>query len=544
MTSLFNPEGVIKRYQQSKSHHDGLWLSTWRDVRKYCYPSYSDFLVEGGTRGRYLFDVTAVECRQRLAAGMYNWMAPPDKRWFEIVPGDKDLADNEDVKEYFGYCTKAISLALANSNWPGALIDALNNLACGLDAVVYVEDQTSKISFKTYPIESVCYTRDPFGRVDAVFVEVEMTAKNLADNGFDLTEEQSCCAKDASRCDQKFKILHAVMPRAKRDRALADNKNFPIADYWIDLATKKVLRESGYRQMPFAVCSFERSDNELYGRGPGLNMLPTIRMLNRMFEAFILATEHNSDFGILAPDGSLIGTVDKSPGAVITYKADPAGAKPEILRQLFNAQEVYQHILEERKKVEKGFFYDIFNPLGDVTTPYTATEAQIREANAIVPFAPVAGALHQDLFSPVIERVYAILAEQGKLPDPPAILLERGDYKIDFVSKIALSIKNQEAKSWIGISQLLGGLAKTNPDTLDNLDLDKVVRDVADALGANPEWLRATKERDAIRQARAQEQAAANQINAAATLAPAAAQLDKNPEPGSVLAGIMNGQGI
>ena len=137
---MLEPKDIIRRYNALKAKRDGLWLEVWREVRRYCMPTYSDFLTEGGVRGKYLFDTTAIEARERLAAGMFNWMAPPDKRWFELVPQDNELAKDEEVKDYFGEVTRIVAVSLANSNWASILIQALNNLACGLDAVVYCED--------------------------------------------------------------------------------------------------------------------------------------------------------------------------------------------------------------------------------------------------------------------------------------------------------------------------------------------------------------------------------------------------------------------
>ena len=115
-------KGIIERYSSLKSARDGYWLSVWREVRQYVMPTYSDFLTEGGARGQNIYDTTAIEARQRLASGMYNWMAPPDKRWFDLVPQDEELSKDEEVKDYFGEVTKEIAFAMANSNWASVLI--------------------------------------------------------------------------------------------------------------------------------------------------------------------------------------------------------------------------------------------------------------------------------------------------------------------------------------------------------------------------------------------------------------------------------------
>ena len=349
---MLEPKDIIRRYNALKAKRDGLWLEVWREVRRYCMPTYSDFLTEGGVRGKYIFDTTAIEARERLAAGMFNWMAPPDKRWFELVPQDNELAKDEEVKDYFGEVTRIVAVSLANSNWASILIQALNNLACGLDAVVYCEDggDQSVLSFTSFPIETVCYSEDSRGHVDTLFREVEMTARQLMqefeeDHLPDKIREE---AGNPDKKDTKHKILHGVFPRHDREKGCLDRKNMPFADVYIDEESSTIIYEGGFEEYPFAVCRFEKSDNETYGRGPGVNMLPTIKMANRMSEAYILGREHQSDPTYLVPDGSLVAKdFNRDPGAVIPYKPDINGSKPEMLPNNINFGTLFEDIADK-----------------------------------------------------------------------------------------------------------------------------------------------------------------------------------------------------
>lgn len=540
---------IIQRYTALKSMRDGYWLQVWREVRQYVMPTYSDYLTEGGARGMNIFDTTAIEARKRLAAGMYNWMAPPDKRWFEIVPQDDELAKDEEVKDYFSEVTKVIALAMANSNWASVLIQVLNNLACGLDGVVYCEDggMNTALNFRSFPIETVCYSENSRGRVDTVFRELEMTSRQLLQEfGNDkLPEKIKREGEDPRQQDKKRKILHAVFPRQTRDPDCLDNKNMPFADVYIELETKAIIYESGFNEYPFAVCRFDKSDNETYGRGPGMDMLPTIKMLNRMQQAYIVSAERNADPSWLVPDGSLMSKdFNRDPGSVIPYKPDVNGAKPEILPEGGNGAKEFQDIKEVQNNIKVGFFWDIFDPLGDLKQ-ITATEAEIRNEGKMIPFAPIAGNLHSELFRVVIHRVFGIVSRRGMLPDPPQKLLDHPDYKIEFVSKIALSIKKIESLGWLQTEASLANIAAVKPDIMDNFELDEIARDIALVNGSSPKWLVPAKDRDEVRAARAQQM---QQQQATEELLAGAGALGNNmgkaPEKGSVLDAVMRGQGI
>lgn len=543
-----NIKQIIERYNKLKAARDGYWMNVWREVRQYVMPTYSDFLSEGGARGLNIFDTTAIEARSRLAAGMYNWMAPPDKRWFELQAESDELGEDPGIKDYFANCTRILMLAMANSNWASVLIQALNNLACGLDAVVYVEDggPFSALNFRSFPIETVCYAENANGVVDTVFREFKMTARQLLQEFGDQTPEKIRSeAADPRRQDLQHAVLHAVFPRTVRDKEVADNKNMPVADVYILLESKELLAESGFVESPFAVCRFEKSDNETFGRGPGLNMLPTIKMVNRMQQAYILAREHQADPSWIAPDGSIISEdFNRDPGALNFYKPDIAGTgKPEMIAPNLNINTLFQDIAAVDDTIKRGFFWDIFDPLGDLRQ-ITAREAEIRNAGKMIPFAPIAGNLHSELFRPIIHRVFAIVARRGMLPDPPEALLEDPNYKVDFVSKIAMSIKNQEAANWLNTEATLANAAQMQPEILDNFDLDAVARDVAQVNGANPKWLRDVKERDAMRAARAQQQQAAQAAQQITDAGRAlGANLGRKPEAGSPLGEVMGGMG-
>jgi len=429
------------------------------------------------------------------------------------------------------------------------LIQVLNNLACGLDGIVYCEDGglVSTLNFRSFPVETVCYSENSRGRVDTVFREFEMTARQMLQE-FEhdkLPENIRQEAGDLRRQDRKYKILHAVFPRTNRDPDCRDNRNMPFADVYIELTTKRIIYESGFEEYPFAVCRFDKSDNESYGRGPGLDMLPTIKMLNRMQQAYIIAAEHHADPSYLVPDGSLMAkNFNRDPGAVVFYKPDLNGAKPEVLPIGGGTAKEFQDIKEVQENVKVGFFWDIFDPLGDLKQ-ITATEAEIRNEGKMIPFAPIAGNLHTELFRTVIHRVFGIVGRRGMLPSPPQKLVEHPDYKVEFVSKIALSIKKLESLGWLQTEASLANIAAAKPDVMDNFDFDGIARDLALANGSSPKWLVPAKERDKLRaeraQAQQQQQAAAELLAGAGALG---SNMGKAPEPGSPLDAVMQGQGV
>ena len=352
-------------------------------------------------------------------------------------------------------------------------------------------------------------------------------------------------ARDERRQDTEYKILHAVFPRKKRDGGMFDQKNMPIADIYIELQSKQIISEGGFMESPFAVCRFSKASNEQYGRGPGVDLIPDMRLINRMKQAYIVGREWQSDPSYMAPDGSIVSqNFERKPGSIVYYKPDLSGAKLEQLPHHADLLSLYRDIQEERSEIKQGFFWDIFDPLGDLKQ-ITATEAEIRNEGKMIPFAPIAGNLHSELFSVIIHRVFALLARRGKLPPVPEKLGEDGKYKIDFVSKIARSLKKLEVMGWLQTEASLANIMAIKPDVVDNFDLDEVSRQIALVNGVNPSMLTPVSDRDKRRAAReetaAQAQAAEQLVAGAGALGQ---NLGKTPEPGSPLESVMSGMGV
>ena len=231
---------IIQRDHALKAVRDGFWLQVWREVRQYVMPTYSDFLTEGGARGMNIFDTTAIA--EKLV----------------------------DFKDYFSEVTKIIAFAMANSNWATVLIQVLNNLACGLDGIVYCEDggENTVLNFRSFPVETVCYAENSRGRVDTVFREMTMTSRQLLQEfGNDnLPEKIKTEGADPKQQDKRRKILHAVFPRNDRDPDCVDNRNMPFVDLYIELETKTAIYESGFEEYPFAVCRKGRTISKGWAR--------------------------------------------------------------------------------------------------------------------------------------------------------------------------------------------------------------------------------------------------------------------------------------
>lgn len=537
---------IVTRYNAVKSDHDGYWLTTWREVREYVHPSKVDYLIAGARSGDKVFDPTAVDANIRLAAGLYAWLCPPDKRWFELQTQNEQLRRIDSVKWWFAEVNRIIYDALSNSNWPLMFHESALNLGSSGTGVLYVEEgDKSLLNFLSLNIEKVCVLEDKEQRVDTVFREFEYTARQCVQEfGKDkCTDAMKAAYESDAQKEKKFRVLHAVMPREDAKGAFPgsklDSEEMPNASMWIDLQTKSLLLESGYWENPYIVFRFSKNDDEVYGRSPGMSNIQEIKMLNRYRRSDILGTEKIVDPPVLLPDNCLVdSTFRTNPGATNYIRAVAGGMLPQSFFDGAHMPQLDKKLEESRTMIRLGFFNDMFDSLGD-NKNMTVPEVMERIESKLVPFAPVVGRLQSELFSPVIVRCFGILFRMGAFPKIPPELIQNPSYKIEYVSRISMAIKQLEAKGLMQTLDMITPLAAQKPELFDHFDDDAIVRGLSKNNGVPSEWIRPDEKVQAIRAARAKAIQAQQTAAQAAELAKAVPAAGKAPERGSPLKALM-----
>jgi hypothetical protein len=531
-------QALLVRYNKAKADHDSLWLPNWREARDYSYPSMNDTILPGQKVGDKLFDTTAIEANERYASGVYSWCCPPDKRWFEVQPQIEELKKLDPVRWYYAEVNRIIYDAINNSNWSMMFHESALNMGSIGTAVLYMEEGDSTLlNFLGLSIEKVCILEDKEQRVDTVFREFEYTARQcLQEFGEEgCSDEMLSACKDMKNMEKKFKILHAVCPRKDCCPGKFDAKSMPVASFYIDLQTKKVLQESGYWEMPYITPRTSKKEDEPYGRGNAMNCIQEIKMLNRFQKADIYGTEKAFDPPVLIPDNCLVDNTFKTrPGGVNFYRPGAGGFKPEPFFDGANLPQLEKRIEVATLKVRNRFYNDMFDALGDRRN-MSASEIIERSESKLIPFAPVLGRLQAEMFTPLITRAYGILYRRGALPPVPPVLQQYPGYRIEFVSRISIAIKQLEAKGLMQTFESLMPLVSIRPDIMDHFDTDAITRGLARNNGVPQEWILPQEKVEALRkgrqQAQEQQMAVAQMIEGAKALP----GVSKTIEPNSAL---------
>ncbi len=535
---------IVQRYNRAKSDRDSGFLPLWNESRRYVTPNKQADQAPGGERTQDIYDSTATYVATRTASGLYAWCCPPDKRWFEFRAEDEELQKIDRVSSWWSECTRIAAEAMANSNWSLMFHEVAMDLVHG-NGILYTEEgDRTKLNFLCVPFESFCGLEDKESRIDTVFREFEYTARQCAQEfGRDkCTEEMQKALDDPKRMEEKFRILHAVFPNADRQHDKMDETGKPYCSVYIALKEKQELAKSGYWENPYVVIRWSKTENEVYGRGPAVDYLPEIRMLNRMRKAKIYGVELANDPPVLIPDDALLDSTFRTyPGGVNYYRAT-AGMKPETFLIPNQTQVTQEEIDQTRQIIWKDFLCDMFDALEDRKN-MTATEVVERIEAKLVPFAPVLGRMQSEGFNPLLSRVFGILYRAGAFPEPPPEVMMSPGYKIEYVSRIALAIKQLEARSFTQTMERLLPFAEVRPEVFDNFDFDKIARGLARGDGMPSDWMVPEDQVMEMRLQKAQQMQQQQMLEQLPNAAKALPALGQSPQPGSPLEAIQGGLG-
>jgi len=273
---------------------------------------------------------------------------------------------------------------------------------------------------------------------------------------------------------------------------------------------------------------FTKVSNEVYGYCQTMIALPDIKTLNAMSKTILKAAQKQVDPPLVVPDDALLLPFKATAGAV-NIKTSGTNDKIEVIEQRGQLGIGLEMEEQRRRAIKSALFVDLFLLLAQ-SPDMTATEVRERVFEKMLILGPTLGRLMNELLDPIIHRTFAILARLGKLPPVPQILRGR-NYKIEYISPLAKAQKAAESQS---INEFLGfvtELAKVNQETLDNVNFDKAVQELAEIKNIPANILRSDDEVQKLRQGRNEALAQQQQLQMAQVGAGAAkdiTQAEKN----------------
>jgi hypothetical protein len=536
---------ALKRISALKSERSS-WLSHWSEINRVLLPRSGQFFVTDANRGNQrnesILDNTATRALVTLGAGMQSGLTSPARPWLKLETSDTDLMESAAVSTWLDKVTQQLLTIFARSNTYPTLHALYEELgAYGTAATVVLPDFKNIIHHHPLTIGEFCLSTNDRGDVDTLSREFQMTVGQLVqryvrqDDGSMDWSNTSHAVKgmwDNHNVDAWVTLNQLIQPRRDRDVRKMDARNMPFESLVFEGGNEdRMLSNSGYKRFPVLVPRWATKGQTAYGSNcPGMVALGDITQLQHEQLRKAQGIDYMTNPPLQVPSHLKNGDSDFLPGGVTYYDASsPTGG----VKSAFDVQLRLDHLLGDiqdvRQRINGAFFSDLFLFLTSVEGmrgQKTAREiAEIHEEKLLM-LGPTVENLGNGLLHPLVDIAFDAAMEAGILPPPPPEM-EGQELKVELIGLLAQA---QRSVAMSGVDRIIGATAsiaaaKQDPSVWDKINTDKVIDKAAGYVGVDPELIRGEDEVNALRKARADQQAAMAKAAAAQQAAATAKDL-------------------
>jgi len=488
------------------------WKRHWEDVAQYIIPRKDDmygmpYATKGQQKHNLLYDATSIHSNELMASALHGMLTNPSSTWFGLSTGVPELDAIPEVRSWLQKSADKIIQILNNSNFQTEIHEIYLDLGSFGTAVLRIEeDDDLVVRFHARPIYNTRVDENYKGIIDTVSYEYEMTLRQMkqqfGEEFFDEKMKQNLLSDPTKR----ETVIHLVEPRADRPFKGRGNSKNAFASYHVHKESKKLLKESGFNENPYAIPRWTKIAGEMYGRSPGMKALPDIKMVNKMKKATIEAAQLAVAPPLQVPDDGVLLPVKIAPSSVNYYRA---GTKDRIEPLVSGVRvDIGESMMDTvRQQIRQAFFIDQLQLVEN--DRMTATEVMQRRDEQLRLLGPILGRQHFELLKPLIDRVFGILLRKNLLEQPPRELAGR-DLEVRYTSQIAKAQRSVDAENAMRAIQMAEPfLAAGNTEVMDNFNADEYVRYGADIYGVPEKLMMHPKQIQQMRQGR--QEAAAQQ---------------------------------
>lgn len=506
-TKKLTPEQIDEKIKRLKGER-GTWESHWQEVADHTIPRRSHIIskrTEGSKDNFQLLDSVGVHCNEILAGQLHSMLTPPNQYFMEMTTGIASLDALAEVKEWQQKQARKMHAVWANSNFHTEMHEVYLDLcSVGTANLQMDEDDKDVITFSAKFIANYFIDENADGIVDQMYSEWCWTPKQLIEKfGIKAMPKE---VKDAykEKPDLQIKVQHAVYPPVMVDPK--SNSTSYICQYTLP-EYKHEIEEVKYATFPNAIPRWSKASGEKYGRSPGMNALPELKVLNRMNQTMLIGAQKMVDPPLQMEDDGVILPLITRPGGINYRRPGSAEIRPIFANT--NVEFGYQAMADRRQRVREIYLVDKLQlPPQQAGVNMTATETLQRSEESMRLMGPYVGRMTREILISIGERTYDIMNRRGLIDPPPDILRGR-NVTFRFNSFIARSQRATEAQGIMRTFQGAAPFIQLNPNLAQIFDGEKTIRILSDVYGAPFETLKSEKDYQAILQQQAAAAAAA-----------------------------------
>lgn len=529
------------------------WKNQWQLTAEYVHQRKADFTTArqpGAFISSNLWTDDPAHMAETSASAFLGYIWSAGVRSFKLVGNPQLWAKNKAMQEFWSEATEALQDEMdeTEAGLPTSLDETmLDDIVLGTSAILIEErnqdnQQLACLQFEPWSVLEFSLDENGVGRADTFYRRREYTVRTHVEKyGYKNVSKKVRDLYDRQQYDEKVCVLHVIEPRMEKDRKAGSKaaKDMPFASVHIEVDAKFICKNSGYPELPVACSRLAKRIKEKYGRGRGMNALPTIMLLNQVWEDLMLAMEKKLDppMYVLNDTVSGNGTLDTSAGAVNVLRVDKAIPGVPPTGKMFDIQDTSQiaELIEKlQNTISNHFMIDrLINMNND--REMTAREALLRNAIRQATLRSIVSRLLQEKFEVIINTSFMICLRRGRfgfmpgdpraaamekrgikvkyLPDELIDAMENNEnlYNIEYMTPAARDLLAEEGQAMIETLEVAAQMANFDETIPDRIDAQWTLSHYAEIRGANHKMFRKEKDVNARINKREQDKEAAQQ---------------------------------
>jgi hypothetical protein len=433
-------------------------------------------------QGERLFDSTAADAAEQLAASLLAELLPPWSQWFGLRPGaDVPAKDKGAYAELLEDAAARVEGHFDRSNFSVEIHQCFFDLVTvGTATILFQEAEPGSASafrFSAVPCTEISLDADQTGHIRRHFRTSFLTLAALRSRFVDAALAPHLMEAGHDHPERTFEVVEAFLHEPAGTSYVAF---LPAATGAAKAAC--VLARGTFDSCPLVTFRWLKAPGESYGRSPVMTALPDIKTANKVVE-LVLKNASIAVTGIwLADDDGVLNpaNIKLIPGSIIPKAVGSAGLTPLQAPGRFD---ISQLVLDDlRRRIRHTLLVD---RLGPPEGPrMTATEILERATESARLLGAVYGRLQAELLMPLLQRALAILRRRGEIGD---VFIDGRTVDVDYRSPLARA----QARDNVGNTMLwLDAVRSLGPEASAIVDARAAALWLARTLGVAGELVR------------------------------------------------------
>lgn len=437
-----------RRYKTARAKAD-LWMSLYEACYHYAVPSrnlyYWTSQYQGAQKNAKVYDTTAVAGLRNFVSKIQGALTPPDQTWALLEAGTKVPQEfKQQINEYLQDTTDTIFQYLRKSNFDLAMGECYYDLGVGTACLICLDggSDDKPLHFYSVPLARLAPEESYSGLLDSAWRwwdEIRIDDILALWPNIKMTPMMQALYESDPNATIK------ILSEGCVDFPGARGTKYPYR--YVVMYEDALLLDEPYEYNPFLVFRWTKVNNEIMGRGPVVEALPSILSLNELARLELTSANLNVTKPIMAASDGVFNpwTFKLEPNTIIPVAMNANGQFPlQPLPDTANPAFMQLTSNDLRMQINKLLYAD---PLQAPDTPTrTATEIAIRQRNLAEEIGPAFTRLQQEFLPRLLDNVIYLLKRRGLIED---FVINGQEIQLKYQSPLVVAQGQQDVQNFI-----------------------------------------------------------------------------------------------